>query len=205
MRNDHEADGSSPFPWLKSKIERPITAEPEEKVTRREPEEKIASLETIIKRDRWPPKEREARMESGSSAETTKESNEKKQKIQEKSANEGSSDWPCSELSRFSGGSLTVFRPMARVPRFAACTGTRLCLYRYKVDGCTGTAIGACTGTEPQSPATRASGLDFVDLVPVQEPVYRYKGADFVQFELQGAFCDCGLLISIPHAQGVFF
>nr|CAD1824879.1 unnamed protein product [Ananas comosus var. bracteatus] len=101
-------------------------------------------------------------------------------------------------FSRFSGGSLTVFRPMARVPRIVvqslapkpekrdltdsriefwrACIGTRLCLYRYKVDGCIGTAIGACTGTEPQSPATRASGLDFVDLVPVQELVYRYKG-----------------------------
>nr|CAD1824875.1 unnamed protein product [Ananas comosus var. bracteatus] len=87
---------------------------------------------------------------------------------------EGSSDWPCYEL----------FQIFWWVVDCRACTGTRLCLYRYKVDGCTGTAIGACTGTEPQSPATRASGLDFVDLVPVQEPVYLYKGADFVQFEL---------------------
>lgn len=88
MRNDHEAGGSSPIPWLKSKIERPIPTEPEEKATRRELEEKIASLETIIKRDIWPPKERVARMESDSSAETPKKSEEKKQKIQGKSANE---------------------------------------------------------------------------------------------------------------------
>nr|CAD1820400.1 unnamed protein product [Ananas comosus var. bracteatus] len=76
----------------------------------------------------------------------------------------------------------------SRIEFWRACTGTRLCLYRYKVDGCTGTAIGACTGTEPQSPATRASGLDFVDLVPVQGPVYRYKAADFAQFETAGVF-----------------
>nr|CAD1840376.1 unnamed protein product [Ananas comosus var. bracteatus] len=79
------------------------------------------------------------------------------------------------EEKEFSGGSLTT-------------------LYRYRVDGCTGTRVdgctgtGACTGTEPLSPATRASGLDFVDLVPVQGPVYRYKAADFVQFETAGAF-----------------
>nr|CAD1830230.1 unnamed protein product [Ananas comosus var. bracteatus] len=52
----------------------------------------MASLETIIKRERWPPKEREVRMESDFSAETTKESEEKKQKIQEKSADEGPAD-----------------------------------------------------------------------------------------------------------------
>nr|CAD1833859.1 unnamed protein product [Ananas comosus var. bracteatus] len=92
MKNDHEAGGSSPVPWLKSKIERPITARSEEKVTRRELEDKIASLETIIKRERWPPKEREARMESDSSAETAKESEEKKQRIQSKSADEGPAD-----------------------------------------------------------------------------------------------------------------
>nr|CAD1840701.1 unnamed protein product [Ananas comosus var. bracteatus] len=92
MRNDHEAGGSSPVPWLKSKIERPVLAEPEEKMTRRELENKIASLETIIKRERWPPKEREVRMESDSSAETAKESEEKKQRIQEKSVDEGLTD-----------------------------------------------------------------------------------------------------------------
>nr|CAD1840398.1 unnamed protein product [Ananas comosus var. bracteatus] len=92
MRNDHEAGGSSPVPWLKSKIERPITAKPEKKITRRELEEKIAYLEIIIKRERWPPKESEARMESDSSAETAKESEEKKQRIQKKSADEGPAD-----------------------------------------------------------------------------------------------------------------
>nr|CAD1824993.1 unnamed protein product [Ananas comosus var. bracteatus] len=92
MRNDYEAGGSSPIPWLKSKIERPTTAETEEKMTRRELEVKIASLETIIKGERWPPKEREARMESDSSAETAKESEEKKQRIQKKLADEGSVD-----------------------------------------------------------------------------------------------------------------
>nr|CAD1821702.1 unnamed protein product [Ananas comosus var. bracteatus] len=92
----------------------------------------------------------------------------------------GSSDWLCSELFQIFWWVVDCFWP--------ACTGTRLCLYRYKVDGCTGTAIGACTGTEPQSPATRASGLDFVDLVPVQGPVYRYKAADFAQFETAGVF-----------------
>nr|CAD1829195.1 unnamed protein product [Ananas comosus var. bracteatus] len=89
MRNDHEACGSSPVPWLKSKIERPVTAETEEKMTRRELEDKIASLETIIKIERWPSKEREVRMESDSSAETARESKEKKQRIQGKSADEG--------------------------------------------------------------------------------------------------------------------
>nr|CAD1835603.1 unnamed protein product [Ananas comosus var. bracteatus] len=63
-----------------------------QKVTRRKLEEKIASLETIIKRERWPPKEREAWMESDFSAETAKESEEKKQRIQEKSADEGPAD-----------------------------------------------------------------------------------------------------------------
>nr|CAD1818594.1 unnamed protein product [Ananas comosus var. bracteatus] len=86
----------------------------------------------------------------------------------------------------------------SRIEFWRACTGTRWCLYRYKVDGCTGTAIGACTGTEPQSPATRASGLDFVDLVPVQGPVYRYKAADFVQSGLQGCFCYCSISTNNP-------
>lgn len=79
MKNDHKAGGSAPVLWLKSKIERLTPVEPTKKVTRKALQEKIAALEMIIKRDRWPPKEREVRPESDSSAEAAKESEEKKQ------------------------------------------------------------------------------------------------------------------------------
>nr|CAD1827324.1 unnamed protein product [Ananas comosus var. bracteatus] len=59
LKNDYEEGGSKLVPWLKSKIEQLAPSEPTKKVTRKALEEKIASLETIIKRDRWPPKERE--------------------------------------------------------------------------------------------------------------------------------------------------
>lgn len=78
MKNDHEAGGSTLVPWLKSKVERPLPAELEKKATRKELEEKIASLETIIKWDRWPHRDKEACMESDSSADTAKELEEKK-------------------------------------------------------------------------------------------------------------------------------
>nr|CAD1831610.1 unnamed protein product [Ananas comosus var. bracteatus] len=61
----------------------------------------------------------------------------------------------------------------------------------------------ACTGTEPQTPRREPRVCIFVGLVPVQEPVYRYKEADFVQFELQGCFCFCSLSFSTPRPLGL--
>nr|CAD1831639.1 unnamed protein product [Ananas comosus var. bracteatus] len=52
--------------------------------------------------------------------------------------------------------------------------------------------------TEPENPQPEPWVEIFVGLVPVQGLVYRYKEADFVQFELQGCFGNCGLLISTP-------
>nr|CAD1829203.1 unnamed protein product [Ananas comosus var. bracteatus] len=92
MKNDHKAGGSTPVLWLKSKIERLTPVEPTKRVTRKALQEKIAALEMITKRDRWPPKEREVRPESDSSAEAAKESEEKKQKVQERLAEESSGD-----------------------------------------------------------------------------------------------------------------
>nr|CAD1823337.1 unnamed protein product [Ananas comosus var. bracteatus] len=50
-----------------------------------------------------------------------------------------------------------------------SCTGTRLVLYRYKVDGCTGTATGLVPvqGRLPRNPSLR---LRF------SQGLYRYKG-----------------------------
>nr|CAD1838721.1 unnamed protein product [Ananas comosus var. bracteatus] len=90
MKKDNEAGGSNPILWLKSKIEQSAPIESIKKVTRKELEEKIASLETIIKRDRRPPKEREVWPESNSSTEAARESEKKKQKFQD-GATEGSS------------------------------------------------------------------------------------------------------------------
>nr|CAD1842442.1 unnamed protein product [Ananas comosus var. bracteatus] len=78
------------------------------------------------------------------------------------------------------------------------CTGTR-------VDGCTGTAIGLVP-VQSRRPRDPSLGFcNFVGLVPVQEPVYRYKETDFVQFELQGVFRDCGLFITAPTPLRAFF
>nr|CAD1817792.1 unnamed protein product [Ananas comosus var. bracteatus] len=63
----------------------------------------------------------------------------------------------------------------------------------------------ACTGTDPQTPQPEPRVCIFVGLVPVQGPVYRYKGAVFVQFELQGAFRDCGPFITAPTPLRAFF
>nr|CAD1837168.1 unnamed protein product [Ananas comosus var. bracteatus] len=53
----------------------------------------------------------------------------------------------------------------------------------------------------PANPEPRV--VIFVGLVPVQGPVYRYKEADCVQFELQGCFCICGLLFEPPRPLGL--
>nr|CAD1830171.1 unnamed protein product [Ananas comosus var. bracteatus] len=74
----------------------------------------------------------------------------------------------------------------SRVACSRACTGTRLVLYRYKVDGCTGTAIGLVP-VQSRRPRNPSLGFAF------SWALYRYKGADFVQFELQGAFRDWSL------------
>ena len=57
----------------------------------------------------------------------------------------------------------------------------------------------------PQDSVPEPRFCIFVALVPVQDPVYRYKEADFAQFELQGCFCVCGSLISAPTSLGPFF
>nr|CAD1821543.1 unnamed protein product [Ananas comosus var. bracteatus] len=49
MKNDYEAGSSRPVPWLQYKIEQWAPSELTEKVTQKALEEKIASLETIIK------------------------------------------------------------------------------------------------------------------------------------------------------------
>nr|CAD1829442.1 unnamed protein product [Ananas comosus var. bracteatus] len=139
-------------------------------------------------------------------------------------------------FSRFPGRSLTVFRPVARVPWSVvrslapkpknldfgqlsdwlsgglvpvqgwACTGTEprtrkpeprfafsQVLYRHR----------ACTGTVPQDRAPEPRFWIFVALVPVQDPVYRYKAADFAQFGLQGCFCVCISSIYPPRPLAV--
>nr|CAD1823406.1 unnamed protein product [Ananas comosus var. bracteatus] len=85
-------------------------------------------------------------------------------------------------------------------------------VYRYKLDGCTGTGLMvvpvqplACTGTGPVTLRPEPRVVNFAGLVPVQGPVYRYKAADFVQFELQGAFRDCGPFITAPTPLRAFF
>nr|CAD1837521.1 unnamed protein product [Ananas comosus var. bracteatus] len=50
-----------------------------------------------------------------------------------------------------------------------ACTGTRLVLYRYKVDGCTGTAIGLVS-VQSRRPRNPSLGFAF------SWALYRYKG-----------------------------
>lgn len=51
MKNNDEVRGSNGVPCLKSKIEQSAPIELTKKVTRKELEEKIAFLETIIKQD----------------------------------------------------------------------------------------------------------------------------------------------------------
>lgn len=89
MKNDDEVGCLNPLPWLKSQVKQSATKEPMKKVMHKELGEKIASLETIIKRERWPPKEREIRPKSEFSAEVARGSYEKKQRIGEV-ATEGS-------------------------------------------------------------------------------------------------------------------
>nr|CAD1827314.1 unnamed protein product [Ananas comosus var. bracteatus] len=91
MKNDYEEGGSKLVPWLKSKIEQLAPSEPTKKVTRKALEEKIGSLETIIKRDRWPPKEREVWQKSDFLAKAQRIRREET-KSAEKSAEESSAD-----------------------------------------------------------------------------------------------------------------
>nr|CAD1821583.1 unnamed protein product [Ananas comosus var. bracteatus] len=57
----------------------------------------------------------------------------------------------------------------SRVACSRACTGTRLVLYRYKVDGCTGTAIGLVP-VQSRRPRNPSLGFAF------SWALYRYKG-----------------------------
>nr|CAD1823277.1 unnamed protein product [Ananas comosus var. bracteatus] len=92
----------------------------------------------------------------------------------------------------------------SRVACSRACTGTRLVLYGTRLM-VVSVQPSDCTGTEPQTPQPEPRVCIFVGLVPVQGPVYWYKGAVFVQFELQGAFRDCGPFITAPTPLRAFF
>nr|CAD1834681.1 unnamed protein product [Ananas comosus var. bracteatus] len=96
------------------------------------------------------------------------------------------SDWLSGGLVPVQGCACTGTEPRTRKPepRFAFSQ----VLYRHR----------ACTGTVPQDRAPEPRIWIFAALVPVQDPVYRYKEADFVQFVLQGLICDCGTLITAP-------
>lgn len=80
IKNDNKAGGSNTLPWLKSQIQSAMV-ELTKKVTHKELEEKITSLETIVKREQWPTKERKVEPESEPSIEEAKGFDEKRQKI----------------------------------------------------------------------------------------------------------------------------
>nr|CAD1840458.1 unnamed protein product [Ananas comosus var. bracteatus] len=68
-------------------------------------------------------------------------------------------------------------------------------LYRYTLDGCTGTLV---TNFKPEPRV-----CIFVGFVPVHFPVYRYTLAESEQFELQGVFRYCSLLFNTPRPLGL--
>nr|CAD1840514.1 unnamed protein product [Ananas comosus var. bracteatus] len=103
------------------------------------------------------------------------------------------SDWLSGGLVPVQGCACTGTEPRTRKPepRFAFSQ----VLYRHR----------ACTGTVPQDRAPEPRFWIFVALVPVQDPVYRYKAADFAQFGLQGCFCVCISSIYSPTPLSCFF
>nr|CAD1821736.1 unnamed protein product [Ananas comosus var. bracteatus] len=72
-------------------------------------------------------------------------------------------------------------------------------MYRYKVDGCTGTGPMVYRYTGSFSANPRLGFGNFVGCVPVRGPVYRYAVTEYDLGELQGCLCDCGLLYYHPR------